>query len=154
MNEVRAHPRLGEILVASRVITNEQLAVGLERQTQWNKPLGAILIELSMAEPYEVAQAVARQVGLLAVNLNTFKVDPAALSLVSTELCREHEILPIQLHRDLVLVAMAHPRDDEAYAAIRETLAPKRVRCVVANESQIRDVLQLLTAPQAQAAAV
>jgi len=152
MNQSRSGPRLGEILVASRVISTEQLQAALEEQMRVKRPLGAILIDRDMAEPYEVAQAVARQVGLLAVDLQRFSVDPDALSLVSAELCEEHEMLPIQVHGDLVLVAMAHPRDDEAYAAIREALAPKRVRCVVANESQIQATLRAARAELPQAA--
>jgi hypothetical protein len=154
MTEPRAHPRLGEILVASRIITNEELAAALRVHAQSQKPLGAILIDMEMAEPYEVAQAVARQVGLLAVNLDTFRVDPAAVCLVPHRLCEEHELLPIQIHGDLVIVAMAHPRDDAAYAAVREALAPRRVRCVVANESQIRLRLRSPGVAEPQAAAV
>ncbi|MFQ5811489.1 MAG: hypothetical protein ACE5JM_17865, partial [Armatimonadota bacterium] len=144
----------GEILVTSRVITRDQLLSALQVQAQSRKPLGAILIDMNVAEPYEVAQAVARQCGLLAVNLNTFNVDPAAVALAPAQLCREHELLPIQIHGDLVIVAMAHPRDDEAYAAIREAVAPRRVRCVVANESQISSKLHSVRSPQAEAAAV
>ncbi len=152
MNGTKPQPRLGEILVSSRVITNEQLGSALEMQAQSHRPLGAILIDMKVAEPYEVAQAVARQVGLLAVDLDKFKIDSVALSLVSPETCDEHEVLPLQVHGDMVLVAMAHPRNDEAYAAVREAIAPKRVRCVVANESQIRSMLHETPVPQMQAA--
>ena len=144
MAQKQTHLRLGEILIACRVITEEQLQEALAAQAESNKPIGAILIERNMAEPYEVAQAVARQVGLLAVNLDTFKIDSDAIGLLPVELCHRYDALVVQVHGDLVLVAMAHPRNDEAYAAIREAIAPKRVRCLVANEHQIRERLSRL----------
>jgi hypothetical protein len=56
-------PKLGDILLAHGVITQEQLDRALEEHRRTGKTLGTVLVELGMAPGPIVAQALATQRG-------------------------------------------------------------------------------------------
>jgi hypothetical protein len=55
--------RLGTLLVERGVVTDEQLAIGLEEQRRTGRPLGDVLIGLGFVSPALVAQSLATQRG-------------------------------------------------------------------------------------------
>ncbi len=55
--------QLGTIMVESALITQEQLTVALEEQRRTSQPLGAVLIDLRLASPGAIANALAEQHG-------------------------------------------------------------------------------------------
>ena len=61
--------RLGDVLVAQKLLTPEQLRVALEEQTRRGRRLGRVLVELGFLKDEQVAQALARQLNLRFVDL-------------------------------------------------------------------------------------
>jgi len=134
--------QLGQILLERGAITEGQLERALQQQLRTGHRLGSILVATGTVDPHKLAQAVAAQTGLLAVDLERYPVDPAAAALLPTELCEKHCILPIKASGDVVLVAMGNPGDVDAYTASREALEGRQVRRVVAAEIQIEKRLE------------
>src|SRR5256712_13876634 len=71
--------RLGDILVAQKVISPEQLKLALDEQKRSGHRLGRVLIDLGVTAELNIAQALARQlnVGFFDLQHHNFKAQGA-----------------------------------------------------------------------------
>lgn len=118
------HPpeRLGEVLLEEGIISPKQLRDALEAQRRdRTKKLGDILVEMGALSPEELHIAMAHNLGIPFVRLRTFDLDPQALKLVTVEIARKHELFPLMVLDDRLVVAMADPFDMEAIHLLRFT---------------------------------
>jgi type IV pilus assembly protein PilB len=128
--------RIGDILVASGVITPAQLSQALERQRRTRDRLGRILVELNMASERQIAEALAEQLGLPMINLASHRIDPEAVRLVPEAVARKRRAVPLTVEAGNLVVAMADPLD--VFALDDVGIAARRpVKSVVAVESEI-----------------
>jgi len=137
-----SYKRLGSILVERGAITKSQLERACQQQLRTGERLGSILVGTGTIDAHDLAQALASQTGLLAVDLDRFPIDPKAVELIPTEVCDVHCMLPIKAFGEVVMLAMGNPSDADAYTASREAIPDKRIRRVVAAEIQIEKILQ------------
>ena len=107
--------RIGDLLVAAGVITEEQLIQALDIQKGTNNKLGTVLIEKGFTTEDQIANALTRQLGLEQVSLKAVKIPNEIISMVRDSallkrlVCMPYEfdpIDPMSLH-----VAMADPMD-------------------------------------------
>ena len=61
--------RLGDILVAQKLISLEQLGFALEQQKKSGRKLGRVLVELGFVSDDQICEAIARQLNIPFVNL-------------------------------------------------------------------------------------
>ena len=61
--------RLGDLLVAQKVLSQAQLADALDRQRQSGRKLGRVLIENGFATEDQISMAIARQMNIPFVDL-------------------------------------------------------------------------------------
>ena len=129
--------RLGFILIAAGLITEEQLqeALKVQRGRRGTK-LGAILVELEFVSQTMLSRALAQQFNLPFVDLDDMAVDPAAVSVLTEELARKHSLLPVKLEDGVLTVAIADPLDITGVDRLRHTL-PYTIREVVAVPQSI-----------------
>ena len=74
--------KLGELLVESGLITEEQLQLALEEaRKQKNVRVGAVLIKKQFATDIDIAQTLAFQLKIEFVDLSSATVDPEAIKL-------------------------------------------------------------------------
>jgi type IV pilus assembly protein PilB len=126
--------RLGRILVEAGVITEEQLKAALAETG--DRSLAAVLAEEGLASETKIAQTVAESMGLAFVDLPAFDVDPTAVALLPLDLARRHNVLPIRIQDDELVVAMADPANIFAIDDLR-IVTGYDVRPVVAVESDL-----------------
>ncbi len=134
--------RLGELLVAAGIITDEQLdeALGLQAMTPGQK-LGAILMERAMAGEEEVAQAVACQCRLPLVRLSERHAREGCAALVDRKTCSHHQCVPLHWTDDRVFLAMADPHNEEAIVTVQQT-SRRTVVPVVATLSDVTSAIR------------
>jgi len=98
------------------------------------------LVERGIVTELQVASARAAQAGLPFVELVDYPIDRAAVALVPAALCRRHDVLPIAVTGDRLLIAMANPGDvfalDDVRAVTRMT-----VDVVVAERHELKSAL-------------
>jgi type IV pilus assembly protein PilB len=124
--------RIGDLLVAAGVITEEQLIQALDIQKGTNSKLGAVLIEKGFTTEDQIANALTRQLGLEQVSLKAVKIPNEIIAMVRDSallkrlVCMPYEfdpIDPMSLH-----VAMADPMDiyatDDLQAITGMTIQP------------------------------
>jgi type IV pilus assembly protein PilB len=95
------------------------------------------LLEQGKVTEAQVASARAANAGLPFVELADYPVDRTAVALVPAALCKRHEVLPISVTGDSILVAMANPGDVFALDDIRAATR-MRVNAVVVEREDLR----------------
>jgi type IV pilus assembly protein PilB len=114
-----ARTRLGDVLLAENRVLPEQLAGALNLQMESGRQLGTILVEQGLLDARSLTQALATQYGLPTIDLRTVRPTAEALALVSEEMARRLQIVPIRVVEDALDVAIA----DGSSAAVRDALA-------------------------------
>src|SRR5512138_1406234 len=107
--------RLGELLVETGLLNEENLARALTEQRTRRTKLGEVIVALEMATEEEIAQALSLQLGIPFIALSQTPVEPQAIELISEKVARKHLIIPVAIdQRDLhiaVTHAISHPVD-------------------------------------------
>src|SRR5712692_7883550 len=102
--------RLGEMLVAQGIITEDQLTEVLTRQkAEKGSRMGRILVDLGHCTETQICEVVADQLRIPAADMVAVDVPNDVLALVSRELAMKHACLPWFVEgRELYLI-MADP---------------------------------------------
>ncbi|MCY7411761.1 MAG: type II secretion system protein GspE, partial [Salinibacterium sp.] len=95
------------------------------------------LLERGDINQAQVASAIAAQAGLPFVELLDFPVDRGAVARVPASICRRHEVLPIEIVGETLIVAVADPGDVFALDDVR-AVSRMQARAVVAERSDLR----------------
>ena len=103
--------RLGDYLLASKHITSEQLARGLEHQKRLggSKLLGEVLVELEYCTEDQVIEALAAIYGIPYAKLDQRLGDPKVVSLLPRDYIEKHHVFPLFKVRGVLTVAVAEP---------------------------------------------
>ena len=129
--------RLGEQLIGSHLITEEQLDQALAMQRDAGGRLGEVLVSLGALSEQSLAHALAAFFGYEVANLRRDVINPNILTLVTEEVARENMAFPVRLQDDDVLsVAVAEP--SEELRAILSKASGKSVQLVIAPLGDIR----------------
>ncbi len=106
--------RLGDVLVDSGVISQEQLEQGLKLQKGTGRKLGETLVDEGIATEEAIARALSNQLGYDMVDLQNVTVPEDILGLVPGNVLERYKVLPFEYSPDsvnLLRVAMADPMD-------------------------------------------
>jgi type IV pilus assembly protein PilB len=134
--------RLGEALVAQGVITQEQLDRALTEQKTSGQKLGEMLVEQNVIGANTLVHTLASTMGVRGVTLRHGLIDPQVIGLLGEEEAERLLIVPMFKVHDTLTVAMAEPHSLPTIDRIRTLTGCKRVRPVLALESNIREFLK------------
>ena len=105
--------RLGDVMVAQKVITAEQLAQALEQQKRSGRRLGRILVENGLCSEEQIAAAVARQLGIPHVNLKFYNLNNEVVRALPESQARRFRAVLLEDRRiQDVEVEIARPGED------------------------------------------
>ncbi len=102
---------LGEALVESGLITQEQLENALTLRKSKNKRLGKILFEVGYATEAQIAEALSKQQKVPLVDCKEYEISKELLELVPKNIAEKAIVLPLQRKGKKLLLAMADPLD-------------------------------------------
>jgi len=128
--------RVGELLLESGLITQEQLDWALEQQKQTRQPLGRVLVAAGHVEEKALAAVLSQHFKVPLIDFSRARIDKAALSLVSESYALEHHLLPVRLVDDELEVATIDPGDLALFAELK-VLTRKKVRPLLGVRSEI-----------------
>jgi len=138
--------RLGELLVATGLLTAEQLERALRAQVMWGARLGTNLVELGLIELEDLTGHLGRQHNLPAAFARHFeKVDRELQLLLPPEVAESFCCVPLMrtgARRDIVLAA-ASPLPRKALTMIAEELFVEPARLIVSIAPELRIRYQL-----------
>ncbi|MFN3751886.1 MAG: GspE/PulE family protein [Thiobacillus sp.] len=128
--------RLGDLLVAQKVISSADLEMALAAQKKSGRRLGRVIVESGLAGENDIAQALARQLAIPFVDLRKFNPDPSVLQLLPETQARRFRAIPLARRDGEVFVGMADPTDLSAYDEIAR-LIPAGIQLAVVAEGDL-----------------
>ncbi len=111
---IRRKVRLGEALVNSGAITEEQLQRGLELQKGSGRKLGETLVDENIVTEETIANVLSAQLGYAYTDLQNITIPPDIQDLVAASVLKKNQVLPIGYAPDnmnILQLAMADPQD-------------------------------------------
>jgi len=100
---------IGELLVETGIITEEQLEKAKEIQKSKGGKIGTILIENNYVSEMQIMEVMEFQLGIPFIDLNQITIPPDVQRLIPYQLINKHNVVPVKLERNLLYVAMEDP---------------------------------------------
>lgn len=135
--------RLGEVLLASGAVTEEQIAAALAQQQRSGGRIGEILLHNVWIDEATLANVLGQQLELPIVDLSEVTPEPAALARLPEPVMRELRCVPIAVDEHTLYLAVPELLDEEALAEVHEYCSIE-VRQFLATRSSLDDMLQRL----------
>lgn len=114
----QARKRLGDLLLETGLITEEQLQNALKEKKQ-NQKLGDALLQRGYITEQQLIEVLEFQLGIPHVSLYRYPFDSKLFSLVSKEFAKRNLLVPLKKEGDKLFVAMADPMDFYAIDDLR-----------------------------------
>lgn len=134
--------RLGDILLAAGLISQDQLEWALEQQKQGHKRVGEVLVDAGYVSDDDIAEARSLQLDMPFVHLSPTEIDPHCVKSIPEKVARDYGVVPISQWNDRIVAAMINPMDVEAIDTVRR-YTHKRVEPVLASEHRITQLLDI-----------
>jgi MSHA biogenesis protein MshE len=132
--------RLGDVLVDRKVISREQLRLALEQQKRSGRRLGRVLIENGFCNAEQIAEALARQLGIPYVNLKFYNLSNDIVRLLPESQARRFRAVVLEERKTSYLVGMADPSDLFAADELHRTLKRDIEAAAVSEEQLLQTV--------------
>ncbi|NLY47242.1 MAG: Flp pilus assembly complex ATPase component TadA [Tissierella sp.] len=105
----KSNLKLGELLLYSGKIDNEQFDMALAEQKYSNKKLGEILVEKKWVSATDIVEALEYQLGFPRVDLSKFEINNQVVTLIPETIARKYKVIAIDKKNDKLVVAMVDP---------------------------------------------
>ncbi len=129
--------RLGELLTKANLISQDQLKEALRVQKETGGKLGETLIKLGFVSEEDITECLSQQFGVPSINLQHFEIDASVIKLISGDVARKYNILPVNKTGATITIAMADPTNVFAMDDIK-FMTGYNVEPVVASELGIK----------------
>ncbi|MDD5465866.1 MAG: ATPase, T2SS/T4P/T4SS family [Candidatus Omnitrophica bacterium] len=134
--------RLTEILINNKLITATQLEQALKVQTTKGGKLSDIIVELKFVKESELITILSEGLGLPLIDLKRFKIDLEIVKIISVDIARHYQIIPISKMGDTITLAMADPLNIFAIDHVR-SLTGFKINPII---SPVQDINQAIEA--------
>lgn len=129
---------LGRILIKMGKVNREKVHEALSIQKSTRGPVGRILVDLGYIKEADLQFALAAQIGMEPVNLDTIDVNPEVIKMVPNQMANTYRIIPVDFNSDTrtLSIAIASPDNFQATDDLRKLLGFS-IRPLIATEEQI-----------------
>ncbi len=135
--------KIGEILVASGLITEEQLKDALNGQRQLGGTVGENLIRLGYIGEEVLLNSLSEQTGLQHINLDRVEIPASIQSLVHLETVRTRRLMPVGFEQNRLVVGMVDPTDLSALSEV-EFQSGHSTKPVILSATHLDQMLKLI----------
>jgi type II secretion system protein E len=132
---------LGQWLTTAGVLSEDELARAEERQRETGERLSDAIVRLGYATPEELAQALARRLGVSYVGREEFPTSPPFLRSLSPHYMRQYRFCPLSVDNGILVIAAADPMDPVPVDELRSVLGLE-VRLSVATEQAVLEAIE------------
>jgi type IV pilus assembly protein PilB len=133
--------RLGNILTAKGVVSQEQIDTVLMRGDGRQRRIGEALISEGLVTEEVIFQSLADQRGLRYADLIDFRIPAPFFETISLELMQRYQFVPMEDAGDLLVVAITDPNNLPVLDELEMNLN-RQIEMVVSTPSAIQTVLQ------------
>jgi type IV pilus assembly protein PilB len=128
--------RIGDLLVESGLISEEQLQSALRQQKELKMRLGDVLITQNYITEQQLIEVLEFQLGIPHVILYRQKIDQKVINLIPKRLAEQHSVLPIRVDGNKLVIAMADPLDYFAIDELRMSTG-LRIEPTIASKDEL-----------------
>ena len=130
-----------EVLLGKQIVTEEQVEKARQLAAQQRTSLVRALRELKFIDGGTVAKAIADHLGYEYVDLSTIDIQRNVLKMVPHSEARRYRVIPVDMHDNTVVVAVADPMNLNMLDNLRHVLKTN-VEPVVADEEEIARAIE------------
>jgi MshEN domain len=132
-------PSLATLLTEAGLASDAQIHEALEEGVRTGEKLGEVVVRRGWASEGRLAQLLAEQWGLPAVDPGALSLDPLAVARVEVGVASELGGFPVWFNEQGIVVAVSEP-NEERFAAFRERLG--NVSFVVVPRSTLSELVE------------
>ncbi|MBN1756151.1 type IV-A pilus assembly ATPase PilB [bacterium] len=133
--------RLGEMLINSGYITEEQLEMALKKQKETHEKLGEILLKLGFIQNENIINAfLAKQLNIGTVTLSDIELNPDTVKIIPEELARKYNIIGTMKVGKTLFVASSDPHNVQMLDSIKFALGYD-IQLLLAAKAQIAQAI-------------
>jgi MSHA biogenesis protein MshE len=126
--------RLGDLLIAQKIISQEQLKLALEQQKKSGRRLGRVLVEQGFTSDEQICEAMSRQLAVPYVNLKFYNFNNELVRRLPEAQARRFRAVVLEDKRSTYMVGMADPTDLFAFDELARVLK-RDVEAAVVSEA-------------------
>ena len=138
-----AYKRLGDVLMDAGLITEEQLSHALDQQQNTKRRLGDELIAEGVITEAGLIEALQMQLGVDFVDLSQIDLDPEMSRVVSKNVARQYNVVPVNQTPEEVYLAMSDPLNFMAIEAVKNATRKRVVPMVATHDAIMRAIMTL-----------
>ncbi len=135
--------KIGEILVSSGLITEDQLKAALAGQNQVGGTIGESLIRLGYIQEEVLLNSLSEQTGLQHINLTRVEIPASIQRLVQLATIQSRRLLPIGFEGKKLVVGMVDPTDLSALSEV-EFQSGHATKPVILSATHFEQALSML----------
>jgi type IV pilus assembly protein PilB len=133
--------RLGEILSAKGIVTQEQVAEVLSKNGGSRMRIGELLAAEGLVTEEVLARTLAEQRDLRYADLKEFRINAKFFETIPVSLMHRYQFVPLEDTGDLLIVAMADPSNIPAIDEL-EVVLDRQIEICVSTPMAIQAALQ------------
>jgi type IV pilus assembly protein PilB len=145
--------RLGDILVAAGLVTDEQIEEALAKNKGSGKRMGTILQDEGLITELEMIEALQMQLGIEYIDLTKINIPTELAQVVPGNIAKQYQVVPVRIIRDELYLAMADPLNFYALEEVRKTVH-KKIVPMIAMASAVDRSIQILYGNEGAAKAI
>ncbi|MEX2243207.1 MAG: hypothetical protein WD716_05095 [Fimbriimonadaceae bacterium] len=142
-----AHQRIGELLVAKGLITQDQLKQALADRGDTYFRLGEIVVSKGWVTEDDVLDCLAEQYHIPVVDLTRTHPSHEAVELLGLGYCLARQVLPLSKRGPRIVCAVADPLDNPLFQALEDAHGLE-IELVLASPTEIREAIRRLMESQ------
>lgn len=135
--------RIGDLLVQSEVITEDQLMAALSAQKETGQKLGRVLIESGAIEEDQFLSFLSQQLQIPFIDLKRFNFDVTLIHRLPETYARRYRAIVLSDEGATLVVGMADPMDIFAFDEL-ERILEQPIQQAVVRESELLNTLDLV----------
>ena len=141
--------RLGDLLVKSGAITQEQLdqALTIQAESETGERLGEVLQNKGFISEKQLIDTLMSQLGVEFIDLNNYSIPSEMAQILPKNIAKKHGVVPIRVKRSDIYVAMADPLNFVAIEEV-ESVTRRRVIPLIATSAAVDRAVQNLYSNQ------
>jgi MSHA biogenesis protein MshE len=128
--------RIGDLLTAHNVISQDQLNAALADQKKSGRKLGRVLIESGIISEEQLLRFLSQQLNIPYIDLKRFNYKPEVVRLLPETLARRFRAIVLDDSHEALLIGLADPTDIFAYDELSRALR-RPIRLAVVQESEL-----------------
>jgi len=136
--------RLGDLLIEKKIITEENLmnALKLQKESNFTKKLGEILIQEGYTTQKEMARELSSQLKIKFIDIYAHELNFRLINRYPSNILKNAEAIPLKEGEEYIHVATSNPLGYDALEALENINLSKPVKLYLALDEDVRQIFQ------------